>query len=297
MILSPLNYVGNKTRILHQLLQLFPAKLQSFVDVFCGSGIVGLNTKAHRIVLNDSDKRLFSLLEYFKEESLESIFASVEHLISSYNLTDSKAKPKGYYKIHKNEGLSRYNKEGFLRLRDDYNQNPSAQKLFVLILYGFNHFLRFNSKGHFNVPVGKSDFSDFQVKKTKDFISALKNPCVILKNSDFREMSLYEESAFFYFDPPYLITNAPYNTHWSQKDEKDLYEILEHLHSKNKFFALSNVLESNGLNHTLLQTFAQKYNVIPIVRQYNNANYRRKNISPTKEVLITNYKTREMCGI
>ena len=35
MILSPLNYVGNKSRILKALLALFPAHIDNFVDIFC----------------------------------------------------------------------------------------------------------------------------------------------------------------------------------------------------------------------------------------------------------------------
>ena len=32
-------------------------------------------------------------------------------------------------------------------------------KFLVLIIYGFNHQIRFNSSGDFNMPVGKRDFN------------------------------------------------------------------------------------------------------------------------------------------
>lgn len=291
MILSPLNYVGNKARILKSLIPLFPQSTTTFVDIFCGSGIVGLNAKSKRLILNDKESRVIDLLRYFQSNSLDTILGEVDSLITQYNLTDSKSKPKGFYKIHKNEGLSRHNKEGFLALRNSYNQNPSEAKFFVLILFGFNHFVRFNAQGAYNVPVGKSDFSQFQHKKSVAFIKALQEKNITLSNVDFRDSALYKEGDFFYFDPPYLITQAPYNASWSESDEKDLYEILDFLDSGDKKFALSNVLESNGKSNDLLKQWSAKYHTTFMKRDYTNANYHRKNLGTTKEVLITNYTT------
>lgn len=129
--------------------------------------------------------------------------------------------------------------------------------------------MRFNAKGHYNVPVGKSDFSAFAREKCADFINALQNPHITLSNRDFRDSTLYQcndfgrdlsgdfRHDFFYFDPPYLITQAPYNAQWSERDEKDLYEILDSLHSRNKNFALSNVLQSNGKSNELLKKWSK----------------------------------------
>lgn len=289
MIMSPLNYSGNKAKILKTLINLFPKNIKTFVDVFCGSGIVGLNAEFQNLILNDKEKHIIDLLQYFQNNSLDDILNEIDKVIAEYKLTDSKSKPKGFYKIYKNEGLSRYNKEGFLELRKSYNQNPSEIKLFTLIIFGFNYFLRFNSKGLFNVPVGKTDFSNSQYKKSVEFIRALQNKNIKLLNLDFRNKELYKNGDFFYFDPPYFITDAPYNASWNEEDEKDLYDILDLVHLKNKKFALSNVLESNGKSNDLLKNWSKKYSIIPIDRQYTTANYRRKNLGKTQEVLIINY--------
>ena len=139
MIVSPLNYPGNKARILEQIIDFFPKDIYKFVDVFCGSGIVGLNSKCINLILNDGEYRIIKLLEYFKKNNIDEILRSIEEIIKKYNLTDSKNKPKNFYKIYKNEGLSNYNKEGYLRLRNSYNNNPSSIKFFMLIIYSFNH--------------------------------------------------------------------------------------------------------------------------------------------------------------
>lgn len=289
MIISPLNYPGNKARILKSLLPLFPPKITHFVDVFCGSGIVGLNAKSSALILNDKETRIINLLRYFQRNEIKSILSEVQELIAHYNLTDSKSKSKGFYKIHKNEGLSRHNKAGFLALRESYNHNPSEAKFFVLILFGFNHFVRFNTKGDYNVPVGKMDFTQSLYDKTITFIKLLQSKNIKFRNLDFRDSALYKNGEFFYFDPPYLITQAPYNALWCENDEKDLYVILDSLNFQNKKFALSNVLESNGKSNDLLKKWGTKYKITHIKRQYKNANYQRKNLSQSIEVLITNY--------
>lgn len=196
MIISPLNYPGNKARILKSLLPLFPPKITHFVDVFCGSGIVGLNAKSSALILNDKETRIIDLLRYFQCNEIKSILSEVQELIAYYNLTDSKSKPKGFYEIHKNEGLSRHNKAGFLALRKSYNHNPSEAKFFVLILFGFNHFVRFNTKGDYNVPVGKMDFTQSLYDKTITFIKLLQSKNIKFRNLDFKDSALYKNGDF-----------------------------------------------------------------------------------------------------
>lgn len=261
MIVSPLNYPGNKAKILKQIIELFPNNTQEFVDVFCGSGIVGLNSKCKKLHLNDKEYRIIELLKYFKNNNINNILTDIEQIIKQYNLTDSKNKPKKFYKIYKNEGLSKYNKEGYLKLRNSYNNNPSNIKFFMLIIYGFNHYIRFNSKNLFNAPVGKMDFSSTLLNKTIEFISNIQNKYIEFTMLDFRNENLYKNGDFFYFDPPYLITQAPYSVAWNKEDEKDLYKLLDSLNSINLKFALSNVLSSNGKVNEILKIWSKKYNI------------------------------------
>ena len=108
---------------------------------------------------------------------------------------------------------------------------------------------------------------------------------------DFRDESLYKDKkALYYFDPPYLITQAPYNTLWKESDEKDLLNLLDKLNKKGYRFVLSNVISSNGKVNELLKEWAVKYNMYYLNRKYLNSNYRKKNITIAQEVLITNFK-------
>jgi len=290
MINSPLNYSGNKFKLLNQIVPLLSNESDTFIDVFAGSGLVGLNSNSNKIVLNDNNTTTIGLLNYFKENTAEKIFNDMDSIIKKYGFTDTYRNGNKVYVEYKHEGLSKYNKEAFNKLKEDYNHNPSIDKLFALIIYGFNHYIRFNSKGLYNVPVGKVDYSTSLRKKTEEYCEALKKHNIIILNKDFRDTNLYEnENAFYYFDPPYLITQAPYNMFWNEKDESDLLNLLECLNNKNMKFALSNVIESNGKENILLKEWSKNYKVHYLNRKYLNSNYRKKNITIAKEVLITNY--------
>lgn len=292
MISSPLNYTGNKFKLLKQLIP-YLEKTENLVDVFAGSGLVALNSYSKNIVLNDNNKITIDLLNYFKNNNSDFIIKEMDKIIKKYGFTDSYRKGLHFYYEEKHEGLSRFNKEPYNNLKDDYNDNPSTIKLFALIIYGFNHYIRFNSQGIFNVPVGKVDYSGSLRKKTTEYCQAFKQKNVIITKKDFRDNSLYaDKEAMYYFDPPYLITQAPYNASWTELDEKDLLDKLEKLDKEGYKFALSNVIESNGQTNELLKKWAKNYNVIYLNRKYLNSNYRKKNITIAKEVLITNYEVK-----
>jgi len=290
MINSPLNYTGNKYKLLKQILPIVDNNSDKLVEVFAGSALVGLNSNYKNIVLNDNSKITVSLLKYFKSNKAEIIFKDIDHIINYYGFTDSYRNGLHYYTEEKHEGLSKYNKIPFNNLKEDYNISPRVDKLFALIIFGFNHYIRFNSTGLFNVPVGKVDYSASLRKKTIEYTQAFDKKNIKILNYDFRDKRLYNESsAFYYFDPPYLITQAPYNNMWNENDEKDLLNLLDELNHRGIKFALSNVIESNGKINSILKEWSKKYNVHYLNRKYLNSNYRKKNITIAQEVLITNY--------
>ena len=46
---SPLNYTGGKFKIIRDLLEIFPKKINTFVDLFCGGANVSANIQAEKI--------------------------------------------------------------------------------------------------------------------------------------------------------------------------------------------------------------------------------------------------------
>jgi DNA adenine methylase Dam len=292
MLYSPINYQGNKSRIVEKLLQYIPKDTTSIHEIFCGSAILSFASDIERISINDTNHYILDLIEYASINDAEQIIERTDNIISQYGLTNTFSEGRDKYIEVKHEGLSRYNREPYNRLKADYNRDKDIAKLFVLIIYGFNHYLRFNRKDEFNIPVGKVDFVESLRKRTIEYCHAVQSKQIVYSNYDFRTPSLYdnaEETALFYFDPPYLITKAPYNTFWTERDEQDLLNLLDLLNERGFRFLLSNVTESNGKTNLLLKEWAKKYNLTHIKRQYLNSSYQKKNLSDADEVIIFNY--------
>lgn len=296
MLYSPINYQGNKSRIVDKLLAYIPKGTTAIHEIFCGSAILSFASSVDNIHLNDTNHYILDLIEYFRTNTAEEIIKKTDNLISQYGLTNTYYEGRNNYVEEKHEGLSRYNKVAYNKLKSDYNNDKEVAKLFVLVIYGFNHFLRFNGKDEFNVPVGKVDFVESLRSRTSDYCKAVQSKKLKITNFDFRTPSLYEtnnNNDLFYFDPPYLITQAPYNSFWNEKDEQELLDLLDNLNAKGYKFLLSNVVESNGKENTLLKEWMKKYNVKHIKRQYLNSSYQKKNLSDADEVIIYNYSEGE----
>ncbi|MBW4828182.1 MAG: Dam family site-specific DNA-(adenine-N6)-methyltransferase [Clostridiaceae bacterium] len=300
LIKSPLNYTGGKYRLLEQILPLFPDETETFIDLFCGGCNVGINVLGNKIICIDNEKPLIRLLNSFKLRDKEEIFNTIYYIIKRYNLSNSSKYGYEYYDCVSSSGLSHYNKERYLKLRDDYN-NRSEENFYYDILfytmtiYSFNNHIRFNRNGKFNIPVGKRDFNESVEKKLSYFIDGIKKKNIHFILDDFREVDFntyLDNSSFVYADPPYLITNATYNEQnkWDKVKEFQLLNILDDLNEKNVKFALSNVLETKGKRNEILIQWSKKYNINYLNYNYNNSNYhRRDKKSNNIEVLITNY--------
>ncbi|MCL2801265.1 MAG: Dam family site-specific DNA-(adenine-N6)-methyltransferase [Treponema sp.] len=299
-IQSPLNYTGGKFKLLNQILPHFPEKIDTFIDLFCGGCNVGVNVKANRIILNDKNSHLLYLYNSFKNLDKYTILDIIDKLIKKYKFSRSAEKGYNFYGCESSAGLGEFNREPFLKLREDFNKKNEDYAyyimLYVLIVFAFNNQIRFNSKGEFNLPVGKRDFNDKMKSKLCDFIDRLHDGNFAFSCVDFRELdtSTLSEDSLVYCDPPYLITCATYNEQdgWNEKCEHELYAMLDILNGRKIKFALSNVLCSKGKINTILAEWLKlrNYKTIHLNHSYSNSNYQTKNRkSSTDEVLILNY--------
>lgn len=303
IIPSPLNYIGGKYKLLPQILPLFPQNINTFADLFCGGCNVGVNVNSAKVILNDKNEHLLYLYNTFKNMDKDITFQMIDEIIEKYNLSRSDIHGYSKYKCNGADGLGAYNREGFLKLREDFNEHKNEDyayyiMLYVLIVYSFNNQIRFNSKGKFNLPVGKRDFNPKMREKLSKFIDRLKSGDYRFTSQDFREFDIEKLSKddFVYIDPPYLITCATYNEQggWNDDTEKELLNFLDKLNDKGIRFALSNVIESKGRTNEILLSWvkknAEKYKIINLNYSYSNSNYQTKDKkSNTREVLIVNY--------
>lgn len=296
---SPLNYTGGKYKILDQLVDKFPKDVECFLDVFTGGANVGVNMDSKKITCIDKDEHLISLFHYLQKQEYYSLIKHLDNLIFEFGLSNTYEHGYEFYGCNSANGVGKYNKEKFLDLRNEYNNSKEKRDdLFLLLLiYSFNNQIRFNSKGEFNLPVGKRDFNASLRKKLQLFMDKLNSKEIEFISEDFREINiddLCEKKTFLYLDPPYYLGTASYNENggWTEKDEMDLLTFLSVCNSKNIRFALSNVIEHKGKIHSMLLEWCLKngFNINYINCSYNNSNYHIKDKSlVTREVLITNY--------
>lgn len=300
-IASPLNYIGGKARILDQLLPLFPQDIDIMVDLFCGGCNVGMNVPAERTIYNDTSLKLIGLLKAFRRMKNDTIIGRINAIIEELEFSKTRDHNFAYYGGDANLGVSVYNREKYLLLRDRFNSYPKVDNqyyilLYTLILFGFNNQLRFNNRGEFNLPVGKRDFNTAIEAKFRKFFDALRIQNCEFQNKDFREFNFdaLTERSLVYCDPPYLITTATYNekSGWTERDELDLLALLDRLHLRGIRFALSNVVNHEGKENTLLLNWVEQHNYVvhDLFMDYHYSNYQKKSKkADSREVLITNY--------
>lgn len=280
MIKSPINYNGNKYKILKHILDVFPDNINTFVDVFGGSGVVSLNVQANKIVYNDIVFYISDVLKGIKEsESFDIILDEINKIIEKYN-------------------LSKENEEGFLKIREDYNNGDNNWIMFfVLICYSFNTQYRFNNKHQYNSSFGrnKSHFSSHTQKKLELSYNRLQEINISFQNEDFRniDFSSLTKDDFVYLDPPYFGTTGNYNDGkrgflgWNDELENALRTTCEHLNKCGVKFAMSNNLATN----LTLEDWCIKnnFNIIHIDNNYNNSSYNKMDKTVDDEAVITNY--------
>ena len=285
MVKSPIFYMGNKERLIKKgLIELFPNNINTFIDLFCGSGVVSLNVNAKNKILIDNDINIIDLINYFKNNNPNNVIKDVEEIINNYQL------PTFSTDARKFKGDRNIFKEKYNILKNDYNNSRSIKLLYVLNIFSNSHMLRFNSRGEFNMPFGNGYFTD---KCKENILNNTYNELTTLINSDFRDINidLLKKDDFIYLDPPYLNTDATYNENkgWSINDENDLYKICEKLNNKGIKFGLSNVFQNKGIENKKIIQWCEDNNWN--VYLFDKFTYCAcgKGNADSKEVFITNY--------
>ena len=272
-----MNYTGGKYALLPQIIPMFPERIDTFVDLFCGGCNVGVNINANHIILNDSMREIMDLYSKFSILPIEHILSHIENRISQF-------------------GLSKENCDGYYAMRKEYNMTRDPLDLFVCCAYSFSNQIRFNSKGEFNMPFGKRWFNERMRDNLIRFVGVLQKDSVELRcgsafDFNFEGLGCHD---LVYCDPPYLITTATYNENggWCEADEMRLYTMLDDLNSKHIKFVLSNVMSSNGVENAILREWIstnENYRCEHLEKWYGNCSYHRKDKGDSDEVLVMNY--------
>ena len=299
---SPIFYMGNKYKLLSQLLPLFPKNINTFYDLFGGGGSITINVSANKIIYNELNHNVYKLFQLFKIYDYDKIIKHIENRILEFNLpkVSCDIRTKHYQEEYKKE----HNKN-YLKFRKYYNDsNKNYLDLYTLTFFSFCNLIRFNSKSDFNMPFGNQCFLEEHKPLIKYCCWKMSKGNIELKNEDaftLLESPIFENNDFIYLDPPYSNTLAVYNENkafsgWSIDDDLRLFKILENLDERGIKWGMSNVFQNkNYINSHLIEWCNKnKWNVNHLKCDYASLG---KGNSNTDEVYICNYDTPKQTSI
>lgn len=296
-IRSPFFYVGDKYKLMPQLIELFPNDIDIYYEPFLGGGSSVLYTKANSYILNDIDPNVIKLHEFLSSyaDNTEGLYELLEEKIKKYELSYSfkgLTVPQELKDKYKKTYYAKYNNEAYMKLRENFNLNREISELYLLLIYGFNRMLRFNSKNEFNVPVGNVDFNKNVVDALNNYLDFMSTNDVNFKSSDYIDFIngySIKGNDFVYFDPPYLISNSEYNKLWSDDDDRELFQLIDTLNEKNIKFGLSNMITHKGRYNKQLDEWMKKYVVYDVKSNYISR-FDNSIKEDSREVFITNHE-------
>ena len=188
------------------------------------------------------------------------------------------------------EHKKKHNKDYYYKVRKNhYPQDPIdiASRFIYLNKTCYNGLWRTNSKGEFNVPIGRyKDPNIVQKDNLKACNEALQ--CAIIEYHDFEDV-MPKKNDFVYIDPPYHPTDDKSFTKYtkldfSEKDQIRLHDYIIELYKNGV-----KVMISNSKTEFIDDLFSEKFfnkEIIDAPRFVNCKSDKRK---PVKEFIITTY--------
>ena len=225
----PFNWAGSKSMYTEFFEYSTPV-----VDLFGGGGGFWSNVKSDDIIVND----VFASLIKFQKKIYESSNEEFEIIIKNLYEVTNKIESRELYET----------------LRKSFNDTGDCELFMCLLSCCMNNLIRFNMRGGFNQTWGKRKFNKNMEEKLRNFRNRIIGKKIEFHIGDFEKIDTTGRVIFV--DPPYLISNAGYNTSWTIDDERRLYSFLN-----GKDFILTNFLFRGDIHNTILEDFIKTNNL------------------------------------
>ena len=269
-------WAGGKRQLIPQIEKHLPEKFSSYFEPFLGGGalLFHLFSKNKNMTGSVSDLNSDLVLSYITiRDNLDSLLKSLQKHSDNY-FSDSKSY---YYSIRKSIPK---------------NQVEKVSRLLFLNRTCFNGLYRVNSKGKFNVPLGRySNPNIVQEENLKSVNRFLNQNKIIIKCQDFSStVEKTKKGDFVYFDPPYQpISNTANftsytNSNFGLNDLKRLSKVSNQLTKRGV-----NVLLSNSSSKYVRDLFSTKYWKIIKIDANRAINSDANKRTGHSELLIKNY--------
>lgn len=264
-------WAGGKRRVMEHLLKRLPDNFNTYYEPFVGGGALFFElsntwrSALSKSVLSDSNSDLIHAYQAIKNNP--------EPLIKRLEL---------HAELH--------NEEYYYQVRSQHNlQDPLdvAARLMYLNKTCFNGLWRVNSRGEFNVPIGRYKNPNIIQRENIARVSAVLDG-VGIHNRNYKEIKPCSGD-FVYFDPPYHPLDVNSFTKYSkdgfsEEDQVKLRDLALRLNSEGVSVMLSN---SNA--QFILDIYGRPEFKIDIINAPRTISSSAKARKPVGEVLVTTY--------
>ena len=268
-------WAGGKRQLLAELEKNFPKQFGTYFEPFLGGGAVlfDLLAKKPNLKCSVSDLNSDLVLAYVTiRDKLGRLIESLENHSKNYH----KDSTEYYYDVRKQEPKSQIEK---------------VSRLLFLNKTCFNGLYRVNSKGKFNVPLGR--YTNPNIVNRENLIIAskfLQSERIKISCRDFESiLKDTKKGDFVYFDPPYQPVSDTANftsyTHrdFTEDDLERLADLANQLNSKG-----CKVMLSNSNSKTVKKLFSSEWKIKEIkANRAINSNSQKR--TGHKEIIIQNY--------
>jgi len=269
-------WAGGKRQLLPELERQFPKQFGTYFEPFLGGGAVlfDLLAKKPNLKCSVSDLNSDLVLAYVTiRDKLGRLIESLENHSKNYH----KDSTGYYYEVRKQEPK---------------NQIEKVSRLLFLNKTCFNGLYRVNSKGKFNVPLGRYTNPNIVNRENLTAVSKfLQSDKIKISCRDFESiLKDAKKGDFVYFDPPYQPVSDTANftsyTHrdFTEDDLQRLADLANQLNSKGAHVLLSN--SNTRIVKKIFSSKKWKVKEIAVNRAINSNSQKR---TGHKEVLIKNY--------
>ena len=268
-------WAGGKRQLIPSLEGHLPKKFNTYFEPFLGGGalLFHLLNQSPNLKCSISDLNSDLILAYITiRDKVEQLIESLEKHSGKY-FTDQR---EYYYSV---------------RASAPKNQIEKVSRLLFLNKTCFNGLYRVNSKGQFNVPLGR--YTNPSIVNKENLISVskiLQSKNIAIRCQDFAAiLDEAKKDDFVYFDPPYQPVSKTANftsytkCEFTYKDLERLADLCQKLDKKD-----CKVLLSNSNTKEVRNLFSSEWKVVEIsANRAINSNSKKR--TGHSELLIKNY--------